>query len=96
MGSRIYFNLSDCLQHPDVSVQLEYLPIAEGESECQQIARVIFAPDNGPIQQFVFDADVSEGRVTLSGDFNFFRHRSECENELKFFYETSIPFEVIH
>lgn len=99
MGSRITFPLSACLQNPDVSVVMEYLPVADGVSEHQQVARIAYS---GPafskaIFQYSWDVDVTpEGHIELSGDFNFFRDRVLNERTLRFFYEAGIQFTITH
>jgi hypothetical protein len=102
MGSRLHIKLIDVLNHPLLSVQLSASELVEPDLEdgepvppILETHAIVQSGGTSP-ELFGFDYETYRGEVTLSKDWNYFRDEGHHKALLRWLFEHSIPFTVIH
>lgn len=103
MGSRIHIKLTDLLHNPLIQVTLITSPVAVaiGSYEHERVAQLKFVNSTDSRTTdllYTLDYVCFEGRVTLEGDFNFFRYDVDAPQRklMKLLYEHSVCFSITH
>ena len=91
MGQRVHLQLSEVVQNPDVEVTLRHVAIVEPEG-IENGDKCLVAVVSAYGVEFMFDADLYEGKIFLEMDFN--QWSSSFEEKYKFVASLGCSFTV--